>query len=189
MPTKKQPVKADVVAGMTEGAGSVDQIRDILFGPQIREMERTLDRLEERLGKEVADLRGDFKQRLEALETFAREEVDAVGQSLDDERKARSAALDDLRRELNNLGKDTEKRLTKLDEQARKAHKDLRKLILDQSKGLGDEMQAKHDSLSGTLDREVSELRADKADREALAALFTELALRIKGEPLLPGSE
>ncbi len=35
----------------------------------------------------------------------------------------------------------------------------------------------------------MAELRAGKADREALAALFTELAMRIKGEPLLPGSE
>lgn len=189
MATKKQPNKTDVGAEMPEGAGSVDQIRDILFGPQIREMERTLVRLEERLGKEVADLRGDFKTRLEALETFAREEVDAVGQSIVDERKARAAALTDLKRELASLAKDTDKRLTKLDEQARKAHKDLRKLILDQSKSLGDEMQSKHDSLSGTVDREVAELRADKADREALAALFTELAMRIKGEPLLPGTE
>jgi uncharacterized protein (DUF3084 family) len=189
MPTKKQSVTSDAVVEMPEGAGSVDQIRDILFGPQIREMERSLVRLEERLGKEVADLRGDFKQRLDALETFAREEIDAVGQSLDDERKARTAALDDLRRELGNLAKDTDRRMTKLDEQARKAHKDLRKLILDQSKSLGDEMQTKHDSLSDTMKRGVSELRADKADREVLAALFTELALRIKGEPLLPGSE
>jgi len=182
MATKKQPAKTETVTEMPESSQSVDQIRDILFGPQIRELEKSIVRLEERLAKEAADLRSTFKQRLEVLESFVKEEID-------DERKARGSALDKLSRELASLAKDADKRLTKLDEQARTARKDLRKLILDQSKKLGDEIQAKHDSLSSTVDSQVAELRADKADREALAALFTELALRIKGEPLLPGSE
>lgn len=182
MATKKRTAETEIAAQMPDGSGSVDQIRDILFGPQIREMEKSIARLEDRLAKEAADLRGDFKQRLEALESFAKEEIE-------DERKARGSSIEDLNRELASLSKDADKRLTKLDEQARTARKDLRKLILDQSKKLGDEIQTKHDSLSSTLDDEVTDLRTAKADREALAALFTELALRIKGEPLLPGSD
>ena len=182
MATKKQPSKTETIVEMPEGAGSVDQIRDILFGPQIRELEKSIVRLEDRLAKEAADLRSDFKQRLDALEIFTKEEIE-------DERKARGSAIDNLSRELARLTKDTDKRLTKLDEQARAARKELRKLVLDQSKALGDEIQAKHDSLSSTVDSEVGELRTDKADRETMAALFTELAMRIKGDPLLPGSE
>jgi hypothetical protein len=186
--TKKKPTQ-DPAELTAEGAGSVDQIRDILFGPQIREIERKLARLEERLAKEAADLRGDFKQRLEALENFARDEVEVVSQSIEGERKDRVAAINELTAELKRLANETEKRLAKLDEQAKRAHKDLRQAILDQNKRLGDEIQTKHESLSQTLDRDVSELRNDKADREGLAALFTELALRIKGDPLLPGEE
>ena len=182
MATKKQPAKTETVTEMPEGVESVDQIRDILFGPQIRELEKSIVRLEERLAKEAADLRSDFKQRLETLESFAKDEIE-------DERKERGSAIDSLTRELASLAKDADKRLTKLDEQTRTARKELRKLILDQSKKLSDEIQAKHDSLSSRVDNEVAELRADKADREALAALFTELAMRIKGEPLIPGSE
>jgi len=187
--TKKQTSTSDNAGLIPEGGGSVDQIRDILFGPQIREMERHLARLEERLSKEVSDLRADFKQRLEALETFAREEIDAVGQTVDGERSERMAALDDVGAELKTLAKDAESRLARLDDKTRSAHKDLRKQILDQSKSLSDDIQSKHDALSQTVDREVSELRTDKADREGLASLLTELALRLKGEPLLPGTE
>lgn len=134
MVTKKQATQTDVAAEIAEGAGSVDQIRDILFGPQIREMEKSIVRLEERLAKEAAGLRSDFKQRLEALETYAKDEVNALGQSHNDEGKTRESADDDLAREIKSLAKDTDKRLTKLNEQTRSAHKDLRKLILEQSK-------------------------------------------------------
>jgi len=182
MAKKKQTAKTEIVAEMPEGTQNVDQIRDILFGPQIRELEKSIARLEERLAKETSDLRSTFKQRLDALESFAKEEIE-------DEREARGSALDKLGRELASLTKDTDKRLTKLDEQARAARKELRKLVLEQSKKLGDEIQSTHDSLAEAVNTQVAELRADKADREALAALFTEVALRIKGESLLPGSE
>jgi len=127
MATKKQTAKTEKVAEKPEGAQSVDQIRDILFGPQIRELEKSIVRLEGRL--------------------------------------------------------------TKLDSEMRTNRKDLRKLVLDQGKTLSDEIHANHESLSSTIDIEVAGLRADKVDRESLAALLVEMALRIKGEPLLPGSE
>jgi len=127
MATKKQPAKTETVAVQPEGAQSVDQIRDILFGPQIRELQKSIVRLEERL--------------------------------------------------------------TKLDGEMRKSRKDLRKLVLDQGKTLSDEIHANHESLSSRIDSEVAGLRSDKADRESLAALLIEMALRIKGEPLLPGTE
>jgi hypothetical protein len=187
--TKKKSTPPETEGLVPEGGGSVDQIRDILFGPQIREMERALTRLEERLATELTDIRADFKQRLDALESFSREEVDAVSQSVDAERKERSSALNDVTKEIKAFAKDAEARVSRLDEKTRAAHKDLRKQILDQSKSLGDDIQARHASLSQTMDREVTELRTEKADREGLASLLTELALRLKGEPLLPGSE
>lgn len=188
MATKKSSTKESVDL-TAEGIGSVDQIRDILFGPQIREMERKLARLEERLAKEVTDLRGDFKQRLEALETYSREEIDAVSRALEVEKKDRKAQLDDLNSQLKDLSKGTDLRFSKVDEQIRKEQKELRQSILDLKKNLNDDIQGKHDSVSQALDREVSELRDDKVDREGLAALLTELAFRIKGEPLLTGEE
>jgi hypothetical protein len=39
------------------------------------------------------------------------------------------------------------------------------------------------------MDKETAELRDDKADRTALADLFTEMAMRLKGDFKLPDSD
>src|SRR4051794_10546298 len=44
---------------------SLDKVRDILFGDQMRDVERRFARLEERLIKETADLKDDVRRRLE----------------------------------------------------------------------------------------------------------------------------
>ncbi|MBV9959511.1 MAG: hypothetical protein JO360_13885, partial [Acidobacteria bacterium] len=43
--------------------------------------------------------------------------------------------------------------------------------------------------LLAALEREAAELRTDKTDRSALAALFTELAMRLNNDFKIPGAE
>ena len=45
-----------------------------------------------------------------------------------------------------------------------------------------DEIRQRNDSLSALLETRVQELRHAKTDRSALAALFVELAVRLKDE-------
>ena len=51
-----------------------------------------------------------------------------------------------------------------------------------ESRKLLDEIRQRNDSLSSLLETRVSELRDAKTDRSALAALFVELAVRLKDE-------
>ena len=66
---------------------------------------------------------------------------------------------------------------------------ELREQLLEQSKKLSDEIRQKHEDLLAALERESQELRFDKTDRAALAAMFTELAMRLNNEFYIPGSE
>ena len=59
---------------------------------------------------------------------------------------------------------------------------DLRQQALDQSKQLMEEIHAKHQALSLSLDRAVQELTVDKMERNGLADLFTEMALRLNNQ-------
>ncbi|MBW4571424.1 MAG: hypothetical protein KME31_26440 [Tolypothrix carrinoi HA7290-LM1] len=49
---------------------SLDKVRDILFGNQMREVERKFARLEERLIKECTNLRDENRKRLDSLESY-----------------------------------------------------------------------------------------------------------------------
>jgi hypothetical protein len=54
---------------------------------------------------------------------------------------------------------------------------------------MSDDLQKTHEQLSAALEKEAGELRHEKTDRAALAALFMEVAVRLNNEFNLPGSE
>jgi hypothetical protein len=160
------------------GAGNVEKIRDILFGPQMRDYEHRFARLEETLMKESADLRESTRKRFDALETYIRKEFEALESRLKSERDERG-----------NLGDVLVKRIGELHDQTSAAQRDLRGAILEQSKDLREEMERRHLEMSATLERRFQELRKDKTDRAALAALFNEVALRLNDEFHVPGMD
>lgn len=165
---------------------SLDKIRDILFGQQIREAERTSRSLEERLFKSIVDLREDTAKRLGALESYAKQEFDALNDRAKNEQSERQKGDRELSTELDRQSKALEKRLAELDEKSADAFRDIRKQILDQSKALRDEQQQRAQEINATIQRVAGELRHEKADRFALADLLQETALKLKDEFNLP---
>lgn len=82
-----EPTRADYIQGMNRpqisggdalGSGNLDKIREILFGTQMREYEKQITRLEERLVKECSSLRDDTRKRLDSLETYIKQEVESL---------------------------------------------------------------------------------------------------------------
>jgi DNA repair exonuclease SbcCD ATPase subunit len=170
---------------LREGA-NVDKIRDILFGSNMRDYEKRFARLEERMTKSSDALRDDLKKRFDALESYVREEVESLGQRLKNEKSERAEALKELVRESRDSSKALEKKLSQLEDTLETAQGDLRARILEQSKALANQIQKSKEELEKAMETEVETLRNEKTDRAALADLFTEVALRLKGELELP---
>ena len=173
---------ADEVSG-----GSVDKIRDILFGAQMREYDRRFTRLEERLIKEASELREDTRQRFDTLEGFIKSEFAALSDRLKTENRQRDEMGTELNTRLQESAKTHERKLMQLDELTAQNQQALRSQMLEQAKTLNDELRRKYDELAQALAREADTLRHDKTDRAALADLFTELAMRLNHDFKLPG--
>jgi hypothetical protein len=170
-------------------AASIDKVRDILFGGQMREVERRFAKLEERLLKETTDLKAHLKSRLDALESFTKKESESLIDQIKTEHEARTDAVGALSRELKDMAKTFDRRATAADDLQAKSQRELRQQILEQSQRLSDEIRKRTDDMLKALGQEAQQLRADKADRATLAALFTEMALRLTGDFELPGGE
>jgi DNA repair exonuclease SbcCD ATPase subunit len=170
---------------LREGA-NVDKIRDILFGSNMRDYEKRFARLEERMTKSSDALRDDLKKRFDTLESYVREEVESLGQRLKNEKSERTEALKELTRESRDSSKALEKKLSQFEDALETAQGDLRARILEQSKALANQIQKSKEELEKALETESETLRNEKTDRAALADLFTEVSLRLKGELELP---
>lgn len=152
------PPPAIVSEAGAAGMGSVDQIRDIIFGGQMRDYDKRFASLEERLGREVAALRDDTNRRFDALQAFMRQELDNLGQRLSHEQETRAQTMQTQGHEL-------------------------RQQLAEQGQQLTSEIVRRFDDLSASLDRQASSLRHEKTDRATLATLLTEVAQRLAADP------
>ena len=143
--TAAQPRTSDA-----DGA-SLDKVRDLLFGVHLRDYDRKLARLEERLVKETSDLREDVKKRLTAIEGLIRQEVESLSDRLKNEQDERSTAAKDLARELNDSARTFERRASQLDDQMARGLRELRQQLHEQHQGLSDELRRQAEDLLGRL--------------------------------------
>lgn len=165
------------------GPGSISEIREILFGSQVRDYDRRLSGLEDRMVKGLIAMQEETRRRFDAFEAYMRGEVDALSTRLRTAQQHREDMNEDWGRRLGETVRSIEKNLSQLDENTAQAHRDLRQQILDQSKNLSDEIRSKYSELASALAREAQGIRSEKTDRSALASFFGEIAKRLDQDP------
>lgn len=175
--------------GEPAGTGNLEKVRDILFGTQMREVDRRFARLEERIIKENRDLRDDVKRRLDALEGHTNRETETLAGQIRQERTERLEGDVRFVRELTDTVAAFERRSAAIEELQAKGQREIRQQMLEQQQRLGDDLREKVEEVLAALARETHELRTDKTDRRALASLLKEMAMRLTDEFTLPADE
>lgn len=178
----RQSAESEDLAG-----GNIDKVRDILFGGQMRDYERRFARLEERLAQETAELKNEVRGRLAALEQFVKQETDSLAGRIRLEHDERTDATRDLAEDARTAAKAFEKKAGQLDDSIGKVQRELRQQILELHQTMSDDLRQKIDDVIGRLHRASTDLRNDKTDRATLAALLTEMAMRLTNELSIPG--
>jgi hypothetical protein len=178
-----------VVFPSEPGAGSLDKIRDILFGAQRREFESRFTRLEENLLREIAALREDTKKRFDALETYTTSQFDMLQDRIKGESDERLNCLRQLTRALSELENLVSTRLTVLQEQASQGDRQLSLELLQQAKEFTENLRRNQDESSALVERRFQELQKRKADRAALAGFLNEVAMRLNDEMRIATTE
>ena len=195
-PAHATPSKADARAGPDSGpelstadavsSSDIDQLRDIIFGGQIREYERRFVRMEERIAKELTDVREEVRDRCATLERYVRDELESITVDLRASQQSRAADERRLSQLIVDTTKAADERITALSDLVGKQHRELRAQLLEQTRTITDDVQRRHAELVALIARDAAELRDGKADRTALSALFMEVALRLRGESVVP---
>jgi hypothetical protein len=164
-------------------ADSIDQIRDIIFGSQMKEYERRFRRLEEHNRQCIADLHAEVCQRLDAIEAFARKEFEAHGESLKSEESRRAEAFQVLADQLGDAVRALSGSIAAQAEKQAGEAQDLRQALTDLSQSLSEEIRRKHVESSQRLDQGIRELEEAKVARTALSEMLLDLAARLSGQP------
>jgi len=162
---------------------SLDKVRDILFGGQMRAVESRLQGLEERLRREQDTLRTDLGKQLGELDSFARHEFQTLAERLAAERAKRTEEVKSLGAEIKEALRALEKRHAKLEDSTSMADAGLRDQLLLQAKAASAELAKLSERITAELNRSHHELKSTKTDSATLAGLFTDLASRLSTPP------
>lgn len=160
-------------------SSNLEKIKELLFGAQMREQEKRLLRLEERLTREYSELQSDLGQRLSAIELDLRQDLVNLSAAMTAEQRQREDALRTLNDQTKNAFTEVGKQIDQLVEQTAQQQQELRQQIQAQSETLEEEIQQNYQQILAVLERRVGEMQAGKVDRVALASLFRELALKV----------
>jgi hypothetical protein len=189
--SKEKEIRDDLSTSQQTGGpmdekDSVDRIRDILFGAQVRQYEQKFSLMEETIKSEIANIQDATRKAIETLENYTKKQIESLSAQIKKEQAERTDSFSDLSKNLDNANRNLDKKITNLDEKTNADNHDLHEQILQQSKTILKDIQQKHDEINAALKKAVEELRKDKTDRIALGNLLNEMGLRLKDEFKIP---
>ncbi len=169
-----------------ERLGNIDQIRDIIFGSQIREIDTRFNKIE----SDLSNLQQDMQNRLDQVKNVLLTEMRASHESL--EKKLKSLALTsqeeaaDVRQQIDRLNRKFSTNVEALDESIDKQTTSLRDDLSQTRDKLQEEVRVLKNQVFDELERRFSLLREVKVSRDDMAELLFELGMRLKGNEFVP---
>ena len=163
-------------------AESLEKVRDILFGAQVKKSDAHLRALERRLADEAARLRRDMEERFAVLERAMKVEGERVDAQIRDEVAARRVSEAELRSVLEETRKSLDERVEAVDRRAQDSTQALDARLLAITSEMRDEYESRLEALGAKLEDATADLAEDKVSRSELASFFADLSRRLAGE-------
>lgn len=164
----------------TEGTpDALEQVRELLFGSQMRSQQGGLEALTDRLEQTTSDLRDDVRAEISSLERMVTNKVNSVTGRFHTEVKARGQAVEELEGRLGELGSRLEARLDEMRESlaaAQREQQEHRERLTTHLQELQKAIQERHEEAVGLMARQVDEVKTAATDRSSLASMLVELA-------------
>ena len=168
---------------------SVEKIREILFGGQMRDYGQRFAELEKRILSETQRLAEETTQRLESLESLMKSEIvrldERVGREGNERRADSEAHAQRVDAMSGQLGED----LRQLGERSGNEAREIRNSLHEQVTKLVDLVRTTREELASQLVDQSRELKESKVGRGDLADLLSEVALRLNRDFNLPDAD
>lgn len=154
---------------------NVDQIREILFGANMREVGKRFDAVEKRLAKESDALKKVLENRILELEKLLGEFRDKTGDELNHEGAQRDAGLASITESLAAFRLDAENQMAELQSEFNSELKQVRQELAAAQK----EQKKEQNLVEKAHQKSLDQLGGNKVDRGELAGFLSDIAARL----------
>lgn len=169
--------------------GNIDQIRDIIFGAQLRDYNTRFEKLE----SELANLRQELLDRLQEVRTSNAGELRSAVDLLDKRLKSLQLVGEEERNELRQIIDRTHRKSSsnfeKLSEDLETSTSLIRDNLNETKSKLQDDIRNLRNYVQEELERRLSAIGNIKVSRDDMAEILFELGMRLKGTEFVPELE
>lgn len=169
-----------------ERLGNIDQIRDIIFGAQIREYETRFGKLE----SDISLLQQEMRSHVEQIKVSFAAELKAGFDSLDKKLKLfnlnNEEETADLRLSVDRLNRKFSHSVQSLDEELDSQTKSIREDLSQTKVQLEEEVLALKDLVLEEIEQRFSNLRQNKISKDDMAETLFALGMRLKEKEFIP---
>jgi len=174
--------RGDAVPLAAEALGDLAKIRDILFGAEHRESERRFADLESRLEAQAVHAELEIQRRMEAFEEQIKEEVRTLGTEITTAQQVSADRLDKLANEVRTALDDLRRQIEELGTRTSAVERDLREELALQSASLSDSIRHSSEELGAALQQTARDLRSESVDWAGLGNMLGDLANQVSAK-------
>lgn len=162
---------------MTEG--SLDKVRDILFGAQIREHESKRIELAQQLQQQTDALQQEIAERFSASAQDAKKAQRELRDALKEEERGRERDIARLEKGMEKIAQT----IIAHDAHNREVQTQLQERILAETRQLQAQLSARQDEATAKINELMAAMQDSKVGRQPLARFLSELAGRLEATP------
>jgi len=161
--------------------GNVDQIREILFGSQSRELQERFDKLENSINSIHEQMRKKIEQTQTEFNSKIKNEVESISRKIKNITSQQQDEFADVRDDAIKQEKRIQNNLEILEDELNAKREQLQKQQDQNSTALRLEMESLRAELLQVVDAKVTELGINKLSRDDAADIMMEAAMAMKG--------
>ena len=167
-----------------KNANNVDQIRDLIFGSQIKDFEAQFNKLndtiktvEEKMTKAFSESQTKLQKETERSLEVLEKKIDNLSSTTQKER----AKLKEL---INTTDESLQEQLMNQQDEFTGKLKIMKENVADENKKISDNMAAMQKEIQATVEKGLGTLGDDKLSRDSMAQMFLDVAMKIQGSDL-----
>ncbi len=161
--------------------GNVDQIREILFGSQSRELKERFEQLDTSIKSMHDEMRKKIEQTQNDFNTRIDSELDALSRKMKNMLTQQQNEFADVRDSALKQEKRLQGSMDIMEEELNTKREQLHKQQIDGHAALRSDMDALKDEMIHTLNEKMAEMNGVKLSRDDAAEIFMEAAMTMKG--------
>jgi len=161
--------------------GNVDQIREILFGAQSREMKEKFEKVEASLEAIQTEMRKKLEQMQHDFSNKLQSEVDGITRKIKNVTTQQQDEFADLRDSALKQEKRTQNALDILEEELGAKNEQLAKQLTQTNNDLRHQMDMLRDEMVRTLNEKIASLGETKLSRDDAADILMDAAMQMQG--------